>query len=197
MTGAAFVSSVLAVSVRTPGIGVKVLGALVESEIATGCRLSEMDPTGGSSAGGSVTAGKAAGAAGSETTGAGMLGVAVPAGGRLVGGILVEGKDGGLPSPVVTARSRFGRAGNLAGDEAGAGASGSHAGLSGAVVGNEGAGATGSFEVPVPGNGGVSEMLPRRGLESPVSGPDGTLSAVYTECCSLFARTNGGGTSDV
>lgn len=140
-----------------------------------------MDSTGGSSAGASETAGKAVGAAGSETTGAAIAGLEVVAGGKLVDGMLVEGNDGGLPSPAATARLRSGRAGKLAGaavEAAGAGASGSHAGLSGAVVGKDGAGATTSLEALVLGNGGLSEMLPRRGLAPPVSGSDGTLSAV-------------------
>ncbi|MEC8554769.1 MAG: hypothetical protein VXZ82_07170 [Planctomycetota bacterium] len=131
-----------------------------------------------SSAGASLSVGKAVGARGSETTGAGMPEVTVAAGGVLVDDMPVERKDGG---PLVSAWSRFGRAGKLAGAEAaasGAGASGSHAGLSGAVVGKERAGAATSFEALVPGKGGTSEMLPRRGLESLDSGSDGTLSAV-------------------
>ena len=178
MTGGVTAPSAVAFPLLETGIGAEELGALDESEIAAEGGLSELDPTDVGSAGASLSVGKAVGASGCETIGASMPEVTVAAGGTLENGMIVEGKDGG---PLASAWSRFGRAGKLAGAEAAgpnAGASGSHAGFSGAVVGKERAGAATSFEALVPGKGGTSEMLPRRGLESLDSGSDGTLSAV-------------------
>ena len=175
-TGGRLVASSDARSLVSSGTGFGALETLGESEITAVGAASEMELTGGSAVGSSEVAGNCAGAAGSETTSGNVLGAAV------ADCELVDGSAGGRPSPRAPVLSRFGMAGRfaVAEDEAdGAGASGSQAGLSDEFVGSvESAAETG--ELVAFGSGGASDRLPlpRRGLESVVSGSVGTLSAV-------------------